>query len=254
MNNNFTTTELLIQYLDGELDETQAADIKSTLDRDELAREELENLRMAKAAIASYGIKSRVGLIHKEMIEEFKTNTPATGGVVRSILRYSLRIAAILIFAAGSFFAYQYFSATPEKLFSQNFASFEVHETRGAGTSALKEAYQKGNMPAVIEQYKLLQQPGAEDYFLTGNAYLNTKQPAKAIDLFVALQQKNKMDNTLYYDEDTEYFLAMSYLAANETEKALPLLKKINADGNHLYHQHVSDWLLRKAAHVNTAK
>ncbi|MDN3655026.1 hypothetical protein QWZ08_05285 [Ferruginibacter paludis] len=254
MNNNFTTTELLIQYLDGELDETQAADIKRTLDQDELARQELENLRMAKAAIVSYGIKSRVGLIHKEMMEELKTETTATVGVVRSMLRYSLRIAAILILAAGSFFTYQYFSATPEKLFSQNFASFKINETRGTGTSALKNAYQKGDMPAVIEQYKLLQQPGKEDYFLAGNAYLNSKQPSNAIDAFITLQQKNKTDNTHYYEEDTEYFLAMSYLAANEAEKAFPLLKKINADVTHPYHQHVSDWLLRKAAHVNTAK
>ena len=254
MNNNFTTTELLIQYLDGDLDEAQAAGIKNKLDQDELAREELNNLRMAKEAVAAYGKRNRVGLIHKEMMEELKTESPARGGVVKSILRYSLRIAAILILAAGSFFSYQYFSATPEKLFSQNFTSFTIHETRGADTSALTEAYQQNNMPGVIEQFKLLQQPKADDYFLTGNAFLNTLQPAKAIDAFVTMEQKNKINNTHYYEEDMEYYLAMSYLAANEVDKALPLLKKINADINHPYHQHVSDWLLRKVQHVTNVK
>jgi hypothetical protein len=254
MNNNFTTTELLIQYLDGDLDEAQAADIKNKIDGDQLVREELTNLRIAKEAVAAYGIKNRVGLIHKEMMKELKTESPATGGVVKSMLRYSLRIAAILILAAGSFFTYQYFSATPEKLFSQNFTSFTIHETRGTGTSALKEAYQKNNMPGVIEQFKLLQQPEAEDYFLTGNAFLNTRQPAKAIEAFTTMQQKNKINNTHYYEEDAEYYLAMSYLAADEVDNAFPLLKKINADINHPYHQHVSDWLLRKVQHMTTVK
>jgi tetratricopeptide (TPR) repeat protein len=251
MNNNFTTTELLIQYLDGELDETQAVGIKDKIEHDEIVREELNNLRTAKDAVVAYGIKNRVGLIHKEMMDELKTDTPAKEGVVRSILLYSLRIAAILVLAAGSFFAYQYFSATPEKLFSENLATFNIHETRGGSPSALKDAYQENNMPAVIDQFKLLQQPEAEDYFLVGNAFLNTRQPLKAIDAFVAMQQKNKTGNTHFYEEDAEYYLAMSYLDAREVDKALPLLKKINADPNHPYHQQVSAWLLSKVQHLS---
>lgn len=245
MNENSTTTELLIQYLDGDLDEAKAREIKTSIDENVLVKEELDKLRTAKDAITSYGLKNKVASIHKEMMLELN-QTPAQTGVVRSMLWYGLRIAAMIIFVTGSFIAYQYYSATPAKLYSENFASFTMHETRGTNASALQTAYQTGNMQEVINRFQSIQQPVAEDYFFAGNAYLNTSQPSKAIETFKLLQEKNKTDNTHYYEEDTEYYLAMGYLANNNAAKALPLLEKINGDVNHPYHQFVGKWLLTK--------
>ena len=255
MNENFTTPELLIRYLDGELDEAQSADIKNKLDQDPAVQKELENLRIAKAAIKDYGLKNKVALIHKEMMMELKeVTTSSSPAPIRQMLQYVLRIAAIVIFVTGAFIAYQYFSATPEKLFSENFSGFTIHETRGTALSPLKEAYQKNNMLQVIEQFKLLQQPEPEDCFFAGNAYLSSLQPAKAIDAFIALQQKNKTNNTHYYAEDADYYLALGYLANNEPVKAIPIFEKINTDVNHPYHKKVSNWLLSKLHRISAVK
>lgn len=251
MNENFTTTESLIQYLDGELDEIKAREIKISIDENEQLQKEVDGLRIAKDAIANYGIKNKVASIHKEMMLEM-AEEPAQTGVVRSMMWYGLRIAAMVIFVTGAFIAYQYYAATSQKLYSDNFSSFKIHDVRGTAPSALQSAYQQNNMQSVVSQFQLLQQPSAEDYFFAGNAYLDTDQPSKAITTFELLQQKNKTDNTHYYEEDTEYYLAMGYLANNNGAKALPLLEKINADVNHPYHQFVGRWLLTKLHRITS--
>lgn len=250
MNNNFTTTALLIQYLDGELDEVGQEAIKKNIEADEAIREELENLRLAKEAMKSYGLKNKVSAIHTAMMSELKMDASPKTGVVRNLLWYSLRIAALAIFVTGSFILYQYFTASPQKLFSENFHAFNLRQTRGAAASPLQDAYKKENMQEVIQQFALLKDPQPEDYFLAGNAFLSTGQPLKAIENFADLQQKNKINNTHYFEEDAEYYLALSYIANSEPAKAIPLFKKINTDINHPYHQKVNNWFITKLQHL----
>ena len=250
MNNNFTTTALLIQYLDGELDGSQQEAMKKNIETNKAIREELENLRLTKEAIKSYGLKNKVNAIHTAMMSEIKMDASSKTGVVRNLLWYSLRIAALIIFVTGSFILFQYFSASPQKLFSENFHAFTLRQTRGTAGTPLQYAYKKENMQEVIQQFALLKDPQAEDYFLTGNAFLRTGQPLKAIENFAGLQQKNKKDNTDYFEEDTEYYLALSYIANSEPAKAILLFKKINTDINHPYHQKVTNWFITKLQHL----
>ena len=101
-------------------------------------------------------------------------------------------------------------------------------------------------IPAVIELFRQLQTRTIQDYFIAGNAYLQQNNSSEAIKCFLSVQEINKVQQTHLYEDDTEYYLAMSYLQHNETAKAFPLFEKINADKNHLYHSKVSGWFLRK--------
>jgi tetratricopeptide (TPR) repeat protein len=248
MNDNSTNTDLLIRYMDGELENDELRFVTEKLAADNALAAELENLHLAKDAVKSYGLKTRIASVHADMMKELKeskTSAPVIG--LRSILKYSSRIAAFAIIVLGLTFLYQYYTATPEQLFRNNYETFTLRETRGASeVSVLEQPYKKRDLQSTMSLFNQLKNPGAEDYFLNGNAALGNDRPVEAIKSFLALQQKNKENDTHLFEEDAQYFLALAYLRNNEAAAALPLFERIHADKNHPYHSKVSSWFLRK--------
>ena len=183
------------------------------------------------------------------MMQELKENPAPKTGSLRRMLPISLRLAATVLVLVGLSALYQYMMATPEKLFAENFQVFQLRENKDVADNALEEAYKTGNAEAVIGAFTQLTNPGAEDYFLLGNAFLAQGEPTKAVESFLAVERVNKTNNTGSFEEDTEYYLALSYLANKEPAKALPILEKIHADLNHSYHSKVSGWFIGKLRH-----
>ncbi len=101
MNENSTNTELLIQYLDGELHGEQLETFKKNLEANPALREELENLRLAREAVSAYGLQKKIRSIHPEMMRELKVKTQPEPVITRMIFQYSLRVAAVLIILFG---------------------------------------------------------------------------------------------------------------------------------------------------------
>ena len=246
MNENSTNTELLIQYLDGELQGEELEAIQKMLIENKELKTELENLAMAKQLTKNYGLKNKISSIHSEMMQERKVKVLPDSSFRKMIFQYAIRVAAILVVLIGMSAAYQYITVTPDKLFTESFHVFSLHETRGVAAEGLKDAYKREDMDEVIRQFNQLKSPQAEEYFLAGNAYLATHQPEKAIEAFNTLQQINKSVNGHAFDEDAEYYLALSYLANDEPAKAYPIFEKIHGDPNHPYNKDVSSWFLRK--------
>jgi hypothetical protein len=251
MNNNYTQTEQLIQYLDGELETASRQQLEAKLASEPALAAELESLSLTQAAVRSYGLKSRIGSIHKEMMKELVTEeTPVVRMTPARIFRYTARIAAILLLVVGVTVLFQYYTASNEQIFRDNFAPFELRTSRGAGVESLEQQYQKGDYAAVVSNYKNIASPSQADRFLYANAALQTNDAAAAIAALTALQDANKTAGTHAYEEDAEYYLALAYLKNNEAAKALPLLKKIHEDAGHTYHDKVSGWMLRKAGRL----
>ncbi|HEY4965985.1 MAG TPA: tetratricopeptide repeat protein [Puia sp.] len=172
---------------------------------------------------------------------------------MNEIVSYSNRLTKILYSAAAFslllavFAGYLYQKATPLKLFSENYRSYDRHILRGSsGFSALKDAYSKGELDSVIYDFKASNSPVPEDYLLAGIAYLENKQPQKAIATFKVIIQKNIESNSDFFQEEAEYYLAMSYLDNQQPEKALPIFKNIQADKENRYNSTVSDWFMLK--------
>jgi hypothetical protein len=253
MNENSTQTELLIQYLDGELQGELLVAVERSIEENASVREEFENLKLAKEATRSYGLKGKISSIHTEMMQELKEDTVHKTAIIKKILPYVIRIAAVVIVLFGLSSVYQYITATPEKLFNENFHAFDLHVIRGS-SSSLEDLYEKGDMNGLIQQFNQLKSPQAKDCFLAGNAFLTKHRPAEAIEAFIRLEQINKTNHTHYFEEDVEYFLALAYLANNEAAKALPIFEKIHADPNHPFHLAVSGWFLRKVRHSISVK
>jgi len=246
MNDNSTNTEILIRYMDGELRGKELETVKKNIQENPALLEELENLRFARESARSYGLKNRIRSIHTEMMPELKGKKSPEQRTTGMIFQFAIRVAAVLIVLIGFSAFYQYLTATPEKLFSESYQAFEIHETRGTSQGSLETLYKSENMDSVIHLFAELKSPQAEDYFLAGNAFLSLHKPSEAIESFRALQQVNKEANSHMFEEDAEYYLALSYLANNEPSKALPLFEKIHSDPSHPYNKKVSAWFLIK--------
>jgi tetratricopeptide (TPR) repeat protein len=256
MNDNSTNAEVLIRFMDGELENDESKSIIERLAADNNLAAELENLRLAKDAVKLYGLKTRISSVHTEMMKDLnapKASAPVIG--IRRILKYSSRIAAIVIMVWGTTVLYQYFTATPEQLFRDNYETFTLRETRGvSGVSVLQQPFKKGDMKTTMALFNQLKDPQAEDYFLHANAALQAGNSSEAIKSFLALQQKNKSANTHIFEEDTQYYLALAFLHNNEPAAALPLFEQIHSDKNHPYYRKVSSWFLKKLQRLSEQK
>ncbi|MEP7231336.1 MAG: hypothetical protein ABI691_13840 [Ginsengibacter sp.] len=247
MKPDFTNTQLLTQYLDGELTPESAGQLQQRINTDKDLEEELENLKISLEAVKSFGLRGRVSAIHTGMMKEVQQQTLPKKGKIRNLTWYSLRIAAAVLIIAGSAIFYQYITLSSTSLYEKNFSSYTLHENRGADNkSVLQAAYESANYTAAINSFEKTPIKNTQDYFLAGNAYLYLDKPSDAIQCFLAIQQLNNQQQTHQYTDDAEYYLAMSYLKNNEPAKALLLFEQIHTDKNHLYNSKVSSWFLQK--------
>ncbi len=247
MKPDFTNTQLLTQYLDGELTAESAGQLQQRINTDKALEEELENLKISLEAVKSFGLRGRVSAIHTGMMKELQQETLPKTGKIRDLTWYSLRIAAVIIVLAGSAIFYQYTTLSSTSLYEKNFSNYTLHENRGTyNKSALQAAYETANYQAVINGFEKTKIKNTQDYFLSGNAYLCLDKPSDAIHCFLSIQKLNNQQQTHRYTDDAEYYLAMSYLKNNEPAKALPLFEKIHSNKNHLYTSKVSAWFLQK--------
>ena len=162
------------------------------------------------------------------------------------IIRNGLHASVVAFILLALFVLYQFIvTVDPKRVFSDNYHSYEVQVVRGAAeSSALKEAYKNGKMDSVIGEFNSLTAPQPEEYLLAGIAFLENNQPAKAIETFKTMIQKNTDSKTDFFQDDAEYYLAMSYLSNKEPEKAMPIFQKIQTDENNPYYSSVSSWFL----------
>ncbi|HSC39021.1 MAG TPA: hypothetical protein VLD19_14160 [Chitinophagaceae bacterium] len=246
MNENSTHSELLIRYIDGELEDTEKAAVEKQIASDAALRQELDGLLLSLDAIRQYGLQQQVKAVRAAMRQE-RQPAPVMRMNRRPLLS-SLRIAASVLVLLGATFIYQYSRLSNVHLYNDNYTPFVLHESRSAGTpvTPLQKAYKDNRPETVLQLFKQLSAPAAEDYFLAGNAYLQQRQPAEAIRCFLLQQQQNEGQHTHLFEDDADYYLALGYLRLNETGRALSLFEKMHANPAHLYHEKASGWFLRK--------
>jgi tetratricopeptide (TPR) repeat protein len=247
MNNNYTNSDLLVQYLDNELSPEEKLRLENQLNQNTAMQQELENLTLAKQAIKTYGLKQKIASIHTEMMNEMAAEKSVKPGIVRSLARRSMKIAASLLIVLLGFGVYQYVSVSPDKLFAEKYQPYSLSVSRGAAeTDAMEKAYQEKNYSAVINLFTELKGTGQKENFLAGQAYLATKGYSKAIGCFNKVLSLNSAAKTAAFKDDAEYYLALSYLKNKEFKSAYPLFISIHNNTDHLYNDEVTDGFMRK--------
>lgn len=176
-----------------------------------------------------------------------RTNEPNSGKTPLIKLAFPFLFHAIagLIILFEFMAIYNYMTITPNKIFRANYQPYELHVVRGANEkSPIRKAYKEGKMDSVIWDFNSINSPQPEEFLLAGIAYLESGKPTKAIETFKAMMQKNTNSNTDYFEEDAEYYLAMSYLDNKQPEMAMPIFEKIYANADNPYNSNVSDWFM----------
>ena len=247
MNNNDTNTEKLMRYIDGEADTEAIAQLQHELSVDAILREELENLLLAKDLVKHYGLTQKINAVRMAMLSSKSTVSVSSKGKIRSMFKNMMKIAAAIFLIAGLFFIYQYSTISANKLYADQYSEYSLSTFRGAGvSSALEKAYNEKNYALVITLYQQAHDPGIKEIFLVGQAFLKKENYPNAIECFAKVTKKNKAANTSLLSDDATYYLALTYLKANQTNLALPIFKQIHDDKNNLYNTRVSGWFIKK--------
>jgi tetratricopeptide (TPR) repeat protein len=170
-----------------------------------------------------------------------KTSKPA-GGMVRSLYKkYSLRAAACMLIVASSAFLFKYLSISSQSLYDRYYSSYDLNTARGAGDEQpIAKAYDAKDWSTVLSLAGTAKTKDNQTEFLAGMADLELKQYDDAISHFEEVIAVNSHAGTDYYQDESEYYLAISWLARNKVNEAMPILEKIRSNVHHQYHEKVA--------------
>jgi tetratricopeptide (TPR) repeat protein len=165
-----------------------------------------------------------------------------SGGVVRSIYRkYSLRAAAFILVLTSSAFLYKYLSISSQSLYDRYYSTYELNTSRGAGDAQpIVNAYDAKDWTGVLSLAGATKNKDNQIEFLAGMADLELKKFDDAITHFEQIIAVNTHAGTDFYQDEAEYYLAISWLAHGKVNQAMPILEKIRANAHHQYHEKVA--------------
>lgn len=231
--------EYLIDQLDQSLQSGISSELKDQLQREEGMAREWQFLQIAVEAIRESGLNDQVAAIRKTYQAENRTaSRPA---LVRNMYRMTMRVAAVIVLLVVATGIYKYASVNASDVYDRYYTSYQFGTSRGAnGSDQLEKAYREKKWQEVIAQFNGLETRTNKTYFLTGMAQMELKKPGEAIPMFKQVIDNNKTSGENYFQDEAEYYLAMSYLASQDVKNALPILEKIRDDKNHLYNGPVS--------------
>jgi tetratricopeptide (TPR) repeat protein len=250
-------TEILIDHLDNSLQGNASPEMESLVANDPETAVEWSYLRLAVDAVQDAGLYEQIGAVKSAWSAQQVKVTPATGAIVRSLYGKVIRIAACILVLAGGAAVYKYTVTSSTGLYEKYYTSYALNTSRGAGAQdAMEQAYDNKNWPAVITLFNSANGKNNKSYFLAGMADLEQKKYEEAIEKFKKILAANALSGDDYFQDEAEFYLAMSWLAKGDMQDAGPMLGKIRGNKNHLYNQVVvrmSSLDLRIAAY-KTAK
>jgi tetratricopeptide (TPR) repeat protein len=227
----------LMRYIDGEMTLNEKEEFEKRLATDDLLQNELSGLQMAKEAVKKYGLKEKVGGIHRQMMKELKAETAVKPiNNLRSTIRYIVAVAASVLLIFVVIEGYKFYTLSPEKLYDESYMAYELTTIRGnsdSTESAIAKAYRDKNYAQVIDLNKnsVL---SIKDVFLTGMSFLEMKDYAKAISSFQVVIGDVKENKTVLKDA-AEYYLSLAYLRNRDYDQAIELMNAIHDNSSHLY-------------------
>lgn len=165
-------------------------------------------------------------------MEQLKTEINANPARnVRRIIQYSVAAVATLVLVFLIIEGCKFYSLSPEKLFAEKYEPYRsVIDTN---SSNIERAFDKKDYGGVIKLNRDLPL-SIKDIFLTGMAYLETKDYSRAVSSFQVVATDIKAGKTRLIDT-TEFYLALSYLQNRDYDQAIELMSAIRNTKTHLY-------------------
>jgi tetratricopeptide (TPR) repeat protein len=256
-------TRKLVDHLDENRTSRLSASPKQLIDQDPQATQEWYYLNLAVDAVRHTGLHEQVASIRESLrseqsepkvriTESFiavpanqtpqKADTRPSGGILRTMSKYTFRAAAGILVIASSTVIYKYVTVSSSSLYDRYFGAYSLNTSRGEATDPpIVQAYNAKDWNTVLSMAGTAGAKDNQTEFLAGMADLQLNRCDDAITHFEQVIAANAQASTDYYQDEAEYYLAISWLACKKVNQAMPILEKIKADPNHKFHQKVAN-------------
>jgi TolA-binding protein len=255
---NIALTELIDKYLGGELKPEEKAAFEKRLATESALSEQVALHRQITASFRSSGRASMLAMLAEEdanmpayqevEVAEEKPEAKVIAFNNKSRQMYYWAAAAVLLLLVPFIFIIR--NNTSERIADRY---FEPHKYQGAtanndtadlSTKAMNH-YEKGKyalaLPILEKMLGNNTTAEAEVQFYKGNSHLALNHPKDAIASFEAVLAMPANQ----YTEEAQWYLALSYIKAEDKTKAKELLNTIVDTQNHPFHKNASE-LLKK--------
>lgn len=148
-------------------------------------------------------------------------------------------VLLVLVIVGG----YRFYNLSPQSLYEQAYVEYQLSNEGDyqLGATRVESAFRAGLYDSVVKESKKPQGFTDQDYLLIGLAYMQKGDYASAIDPLRLVNLWNESD----YKQEGEYYLALTYLRNKDYDKSLELMQRIRRDPNHVYHEQITDKLVR---------
>ena len=243
---------ILDEIIKGISSEEKLADFISHYTSEELINE-LQAHRTAAAAIQRNAVINQVSDVHKTFFEkrkgQEKNSAQDSGRVIKRSFRYWWSAAAILIAIPALAFLFVYATNTSDRLFASQYQAYKMNVDRIPGTvsnETIIRNYQDGKYNEVVKNYGKLASQSVKDKMVAAFAYMELNNYEAAIPLLDGVIRSNGITGNKLYQDEAEYYLALSYLKANRIEQSYQLFNKIYADDEHTFNGRVDKWFMMR--------
>jgi len=231
---------LLINYLDRTLEEQEMREMEALINTDPETRKQWQYLQLAVEAVEYAALYDQVAAVKENFraIEPARVLQPAPRRGILVQMRRKLSVAAAVLVLLMGGAAYKYFSVSATHVYEQAFIAYTLPTARGqASITDLERAYQAQNWQAVIATVSTSSLTDNKALFLAGMAHLQLQQFAAAGKLFEQVRTNNAQTGDDYFQDEAQFYGALSDLEVGNTQQAVTALQQIRADKDHLYHE-----------------
>ena len=229
--------ELIEDYLSGLLDKETSARIEELLKTDETARSIAKGILTLKQHFSEKEIEAYMDGVYNAHLETIVQNIKPKKGLILWKIA-----ASILLLGISSLFVFKNTSLSINEIIEDEIATtYPISQhLRGSGDATLRNALIAYNNGEYKKSIRLLaKDESAQGTFTRGLSLFYLKNYGQAAEDF----SKSLMLNSRY-EEQSRWFLAMSYIKSGEETKAIEILNKILNIKNH-YKAKESKKLLR---------
>lgn len=239
--------ELIERYLDGDLNLEDEARVEQLLSERADLMDICNSMKAAIESVRYAGINKQVADIAKEYSLAKINTVEKSTAKIRSIGFYSMRAAAAVVLVVASYSIIMYTTATPERIYDGGFVPYQLSTTRNlAQSNAIEFAYKNANWGEVVKLSSAEEESDQQTLFLTGMAALQMNQPKQAVHYFQKVNELNAITNDSLYKDESQFYLALSYVKLNDGTKAYQLLQNIRNNPSHNYYKESSNINLLK--------
>ncbi len=230
--------QILIDHLDRVLAGEPSPETEALIKGDQELAKEWRAISFALEGIREAGLYEKVSSVKNQYQARKSFDARPVGGVIRSFYRNALRVAACFLLLIGAAAIYKYSTVNSGNIYEEYYQSFELNTSRSSLVQdTIEQAYRAKNWKQVLSLSSMQKPTTTKISFLTAMAAMELKEYPTAIELFKEVMAANAKSGDNYFQDESEYYLALAYVANSEVDNALPWLQRIRSDENHTYHQ-----------------